>query len=125
MLAIVASLMVSSIDDFNALKKSIQMYIKSKPMHWSSKHTLLVKEIETIDKMKLKLCVQHTINHQNFLEKSTRTSELVFELKKIFDNLGIKYHLLPQEVHLTQVNMSNTGVYQCHLDAVVPLKKNI
>jgi len=53
------------------------------------------------------LCVQHTMNHQNYGEKSARRSELVFELKKIFQNLGIEYHLLPQEVNLTQWNASN------------------
>ncbi|KAJ9185667.1 hypothetical protein P3X46_005267 [Hevea brasiliensis] len=97
----------TSVDDFNALKKAIQTYIESKPKHWNPKHTLLVKEIEDVNKMKLTLCVQHTINHQNFGEKSIRRSELVFELKKIFENLGIRYHLLPQEIHLTQLNMTN------------------
>jgi len=84
-------------------------YIESKPKHWNPKHTLLVKEIENVNKMKLALCVQHTMNHQNYGEKSARRSELVFELKKIFDNLGIKYHLLPQQVHLTHVNMISNG----------------
>ncbi|CAI0375197.1 unnamed protein product [Linum tenue] len=100
----------TSIDDFNALKKAIQTYIESKPKHWNPKHSVVVKEIENVDKMKLTLAVQHTMNHQNYGEKSSRRSELVFELKKIFDNLGIKYHLLPQQVHLTQLtNTSNSG----------------
>ncbi|KAJ6383996.1 hypothetical protein OIU78_027325, partial [Salix suchowensis] len=85
------------VDDFNALKKAIQVYIESKPKHWNPKHSLLVKEIENVNKMKLTLSVLHTMNHQNYGEKSSRRSELVFELKKIFDNLGIKYHLLPRQ----------------------------
>ncbi|CAN0880641.1 Mechanosensitive ion channel protein 10 [Linum grandiflorum] len=97
----------TSIDDFNALKRAIQMYIESKPKYWSPKHVVLVKEIENVDKMKLVLCVQHTMNHQNYGEKSSRRSELVFELKRIFDNLGIKYHLLPQLVHLAQFNSTS------------------
>ncbi|KAG5232941.1 mechanosensitive ion channel protein [Salix suchowensis] len=97
------------VDDFNALKKAIQVYIESKPKHWNPKHSLLVKEIENVNKMKLTLSVVHTMNHQNYGEKSSRRSELVFELKKIFDNLGIKYHLLPRQVHLTHVNMIDNG----------------
>ncbi|KAF5735279.1 mechanosensitive ion channel protein 10-like [Tripterygium wilfordii] len=92
------------IDDVNALKKAIQAYIESKPKHWSSKHSVLVKEIENLDKMKMVLCIQHTINHQNYGEKSLRRSELVLELKKILENLRIKYNLLPQEIHLTHIN---------------------
>lgn len=79
-------------------------YVESKPKHWNPKHVVLMKEIENVDKLKLVLCVQHTMNHQNYGEKSMRKSELIFEMKKIFENLGIKYHLLPQQVHLSQVN---------------------
>ncbi|KAK6934886.1 Mechanosensitive ion channel MscS [Dillenia turbinata] len=91
-------------ETIHALKKSIQTYIESKPKHWSPKHNLLVKEIENVDKMKLLLVVIHTINHQNYGEKASRLSDLILELKKIFENLNIKYHLLPQEIHLTKVN---------------------
>lgn len=79
-------------------------YIESKPKHWSPKHSVIVKEIENVNKMKMCLCVQHTMNHQNYSERSSRKSELILELKKMFENLGIKYHLLPQEIHLSQVN---------------------
>ncbi|CAN6703751.1 unnamed protein product [Malus baccata var. baccata] len=81
--------------------------VQSKPKYWNQKHSILVKEIENVDKMKMTLCVQHTMNHQNYGEKSARRSELVFELKKIFQNLGIKYHLLPQEINIPQFNTSN------------------
>ncbi|KAI3468543.1 hypothetical protein Pfo_025206 [Paulownia fortunei] len=93
-----------------ALKKAIQTYIESKPKYWNPKHSVIVKEIENMDKMKMALSVQHTINHQNYGDRNIRISELLLELKKIFENLDIKYHLLPQEVHLTQVNMSNWRV---------------
>ncbi|KAF8380781.1 hypothetical protein HHK36_028275 [Tetracentron sinense] len=95
------------VENITALKKSIQIYIESKPKYWNPKHSVIVKEIENVDKMKMCLCVLHTMNHQNYGEKNNRRSELVLELKKIFENLGIKYHVLPQEVHLTQVPMGN------------------
>lgn len=92
-------------------------YIESKPKHWNPKHSVLVKEIENVNKMKMGLYVQHTMNHQNYGEKSSRKSELVFELKKIFESLHIKYHLLPQEVHLTQFNLVNNVATNNHLMA--------
>ncbi|KAL7122623.1 hypothetical protein ACP275_01G055600 [Erythranthe tilingii] len=90
-----------------SLKKAIQMYIESKPKYWNPKHSVIVKEIENVDKMKMALCVQHTINHQNYGDRNIRITELLFELKKIFETLNIKYHLLPQEIHLAQFNGSN------------------
>lgn len=99
--------MSTSFETINALKKAIQIYIESKPKHWNPKHVVLVKEIQDMNKMKMMLCVQHTINHQNAGEKNTRLSELVLELKRIFESLSVKYNLLPQEVHLTQVHTPN------------------
>lgn len=64
---------------------------------------MVVKEIEDVNKLKMALYVTHTINFQNYGDKTGRRSELVLELKKIFEDLGIKYHLLPQEVHLRYV----------------------
>ncbi|RVW61956.1 Mechanosensitive ion channel protein 10 [Vitis vinifera] len=93
------------LDTINNLKKAIQTYIEGKPKYWNQKHSVIVKEIENMNKLKMCLCVTHTMNHQNFGEKNLRKTELLFELKRIFESLGIKYHLLPQEVHLTQVNM--------------------
>ncbi|XP_057963878.1 mechanosensitive ion channel protein 10-like isoform X2 [Malania oleifera] len=93
----------TSFETIVALKKAIQIYLESKPKHWNPKHSVIVKEIENVHKMKMCLCVQHTINHQNYGERNNRVSELLLELKKIFESLGIKYHLLPQQVHLTHV----------------------
>ncbi|THF95802.1 mechanosensitive ion channel protein 10-like [Camellia sinensis] len=97
--------MSTSLDSIAALKKSIQLYIESKPKYWNPKHTVIVTGIQNMNKMTMALCVLHTINHQNYGERTSRISELIMELKKMFENLGIKYHLLPQELHITQLNM--------------------
>ncbi|KAF5938960.1 hypothetical protein HYC85_023219 [Camellia sinensis] len=97
----------TSIDSINALKTAIQTYLENKPKHWNPKHLVMVKEIQDMNKMKMCLCVQHTMNHQNYFERNCRVTELILELKKICENLGIKYRLLPQEIHLTQVDAAN------------------
>ncbi|XP_057963876.1 mechanosensitive ion channel protein 10-like [Malania oleifera] len=97
----------TSFETIVALKKAIQKYIESKPKHWNPKHSVIVKEIENVHKMTMCLCVQHTINHQNYGDRDNRVSEFLLELKKIFESLGIKYHLLPQHVHLTHVVNTN------------------
>ncbi|GKU95917.1 hypothetical protein SLEP1_g9214 [Rubroshorea leprosula] len=99
-------------DTIIALKKAIQIYIESRPKYWNPKHLVFVKEIGRMNKLKMALSVQHTINHQNYGERCSRITELILELKKIFENLGIEYHLLPQEVHLTQVNFDNWSMPQ-------------
>ncbi|KAG6588065.1 Mechanosensitive ion channel protein 10, partial [Cucurbita argyrosperma subsp. sororia] len=94
----------TSIESIGALKARIKSYIESKPQFWRPNHSILVKEIENVNKMKMGLHVNHTINFQNYGDKSSRRSELVLELKKAFEDLGIKYHLLAQEVQLNYVS---------------------
>ncbi|MFS7991260.1 putative mechanosensitive ion channel MscS, LSM domain superfamily [Helianthus anomalus] len=83
------------------------LYIDSKPQLWRPKHSVRVREIEDVNKMKMSLYVTHTINFQNYDEKSDRRSNLVMELKNIFEELGIKYHLLPQEVLIRYVGSAS------------------
>ncbi|KAM7517510.1 hypothetical protein LguiB_016472 [Lonicera macranthoides] len=90
----------TSAESIAALKAKIKAYLESKPQHWRPEHSVQVKEIEDVNKMKMVLYVTHTINFQNSDERSNRKAELVFELKKIFEEIGIKYHLLPQEVQI-------------------------
>ncbi|XP_068658791.1 mechanosensitive ion channel protein 10-like [Aristolochia californica] len=100
----------TSMDSIKALREKIKMFMENKPEHWHSNHNLVVKEIENMNKMKMGLFVLHTMNYQNMGEKTSRRSELLLGLKKIFEELGIKYHLLPQEVHLTYASGMPTNL---------------
>ncbi|RZC69515.1 hypothetical protein C5167_032666, partial [Papaver somniferum] len=50
-----------------------------------------------MDTLDMCLLVTHTMNYQNYLERQLRRTELIYELKKIFETLQIKYQLLPQQ----------------------------
>lgn len=84
--------------------------MESKPQHWRPSHSVQVKEIENLNKMRMALYVNHTINFQNSADRGNRRSDLVLEMKKIFEELGIKYRLLPQEVHLSYVVQAASAV---------------
>ncbi|KAI7730589.1 hypothetical protein M8C21_021113 [Ambrosia artemisiifolia] len=100
----------TSMENILALKAKIKAYIDNKPQLWRPKHSVRVREIEDVNKMKMSLYVTHTINFQNYDEKSDRRSNLVMELKNIFEELGIKYHLLPQEVLIRYVGSASPPV---------------
>lgn len=89
--------------DTNGQYFCIFRYLESKPQHWSPNHSLQVKEIVDVNKMIMALYVTHTINFQNSGERGNRRSDLVFGLKKILEELDIKYRLLPQEVQISYV----------------------
>ena len=79
-------------------------YLESKPHRWNKDHSVLVKDIVNINQMNIGVYVTHTINFQNPERTNIRRSDLLLELKKIFEELHIKYHLLPQEVHLKSID---------------------
>ncbi|XP_050218255.1 mechanosensitive ion channel protein 10-like [Mercurialis annua] len=82
------------------LQEKIKTYLEDNPRRWRHDHSVQFKEIEDVNKMKVAVFVNHTINFQNIGKKGKRRSELVLEMKRIFEELRIEYHLLPQPVHL-------------------------
>lgn len=88
-------------ENITALKEKISAYVERKSEHWHPKFSVLVKELEDLNRMRLSVIMQHTINFQNFGERMSRRSDLLLELKRFFSDLGIEYRLLPQPVHLT------------------------
>ncbi|CDY21490.1 BnaC03g27070D [Brassica napus] len=82
-------------------KKRIGEYLVKNPHHWYPKPMLMVKVIENVNKLKMNLLVQHTINFQNFGEKNLRRTKLFIAIKRVLEELQIDYTLLPQDVHLT------------------------
>ncbi|KAL3535550.1 hypothetical protein ACH5RR_004011 [Cinchona calisaya] len=92
----------TSSESIEALKAKIKEYIEGNS-HWHPDHSVQIKEIENMNKMKMSLLVNHKMNFQNFLQKLNRRTELMLALKKIFEEIGIKYHLLPQELHVSYI----------------------
>ncbi|KAL1531337.1 mechanosensitive ion channel protein 10-like isoform X2 [Salvia divinorum] len=99
----------TSVESLASLRAKIKGYLESKPQQWSPHHSMQVKEIVEVNKMIIALYVTHTINFQNVGEVGNRRSDLVIELKKILEELGIKYRLLPQEVQISYVSPGITA----------------
>uniref|UniRef100_M4CPK1 Mechanosensitive ion channel protein n=1 Tax=Brassica campestris TaxID=3711 RepID=M4CPK1_BRACM len=84
------------------LKERIADYLEQNPHHWSPIHTVVVKEVENMNKLKMALYSNHTITFQEYSERNIRRTEQALAIKKILEDLHIDYSLLPQHVHLTK-----------------------
>ncbi|KAL2487059.1 Mechanosensitive ion channel protein 10 [Abeliophyllum distichum] len=93
-----------------ALKEKIKKYLEKNPQHWHPNHNVVVKEIENVNKIKMALFFNHTINFQDYGEKNRRKTDLVLELKNFFEELHIGYDLLPQEVRLVESSAVSAGI---------------
>ncbi|KAJ0523259.1 putative mechanosensitive ion channel MscS, LSM domain superfamily [Helianthus annuus] len=88
------------VEKIGLLKDKMKKYLEKNPQFWHPNHSFVVKEIENVNKIKMAMFFNHTMNFQEFGEKNRRRSELVLELKKLFEELKIKCNLLPQDIHL-------------------------
>ncbi|XP_008452778.2 mechanosensitive ion channel protein 10-like [Cucumis melo] len=88
------------LEKIGIMKEKIKRYLEDDPQHWYPNHSVVVKEIENVNKIKIALYTNHTMNFQDWTEKNRRRTELMMELKRIFEELKINYNLLPQTVHL-------------------------
>ncbi|OAY53973.1 mechanosensitive ion channel protein 10 isoform X3 [Manihot esculenta] len=101
----------------NDLQDKITKYLEINPRKWRADHSVQFKEIEDVNKMKVALYVNHTVNFHYLAKRTKRRSELVLEMKKIFEELKIEYNLLPQ-----QVNLSYAGSAAPALPLAFPVK---
>ncbi|KAH0748386.1 hypothetical protein KY290_027618 [Solanum tuberosum] len=90
------------LEKIGSLKEKIKKYLERTSQYWHPNHNVVVKDIENLNKIKMVLLFNHTMNFQNFGEKIRRRTELILEMKKMFEELNIKYDLLTQEVHLIE-----------------------
>ncbi|GKV51502.1 hypothetical protein SLEP1_g58147 [Rubroshorea leprosula] len=90
----------TSVEQIKALKVKIKEYLENNPATWHSEHSVVVKDFDDVNKIKMVLFVKHTINFQNYADKSNRRSDLILELKTMLEDLHIKYHMLPLQAHL-------------------------
>ncbi|KAL3655762.1 hypothetical protein CASFOL_000158 [Castilleja foliolosa] len=96
------------LEKIGTLKLKLKQYLENNPQHWHPNHSVVVKEIENVNKIKMALYMNHTMNFQNYGEKSRRKTGLVLEMKRIFEELSIRYDLLPQEVRLVEMKRAIT-----------------
>ncbi|XP_050220249.2 mechanosensitive ion channel protein 10-like [Mercurialis annua] len=86
------------------LKDEIKHYLERNPQHWHPNHSVVVKDIENVNNLQMALYCNHTMNFQEFREKNKRRTELVLEIKRIFEKLRVKYYLLPQQVYIRHIS---------------------
>uniref|UniRef100_A0A803NFT6 Mechanosensitive ion channel MscS domain-containing protein n=1 Tax=Cannabis sativa TaxID=3483 RepID=A0A803NFT6_CANSA len=100
----------TSLEKIAQLKQKIKKYIEKTPSHWGPTHSVVVLDIEDVNKLKMALNVTHTMNFQDFNEKNRRRSELVIEIKQIFEELGIKCCVQPETVRVNPIGLDSNVV---------------
>uniref|UniRef100_A0A5B7C696 Mechanosensitive ion channel protein n=1 Tax=Davidia involucrata TaxID=16924 RepID=A0A5B7C696_DAVIN len=88
------------------MKQRIISYIENKKDHWYSSPTVVLMNLEELNKLKMSVWLRHRMNHQDMGEKWSRRALVVEEMVKIFKELDIEYRLLPLDINIRRLPSS-------------------
>lgn len=83
-------------------------YIESKSEHWNPSPTVILKDMDNLERLKFAVWLSHKMNHQDMGEKWSRRAHLLEEMVKIFRDLDIQYRLYPIEINVRNMPMVNS-----------------
>lgn len=75
-------------------------YIENRKDHWYPSPSVVLMNLEDLNRLKLSVWIRHRINHQDMGEKWLRRAQLVEEMVKIFKEFDIEYRLYPIDINV-------------------------
>ncbi|VFQ61470.1 unnamed protein product [Cuscuta campestris] len=82
------------------MKERITSYIQNKRDHWYPTPSVVMRDIEDMNRIKWSVWISHTMNFQDMGERWVRRAQLVEEMIKVFKELDIEYRMLPIDVNV-------------------------
>ncbi|KAE9586595.1 hypothetical protein Lal_00004503 [Lupinus albus] len=82
------------------LKQRIASYVDNKKEHWYPSPTIVFKDHESLNMIRVAVWPTHRMNFQDMAERFLRRSLLIEEMVKIFKDLDIQYRLLPIDINI-------------------------
>ncbi|XP_078445733.1 mechanosensitive ion channel protein 6-like [Wolffia australiana] len=89
-----------------AMKERIKAFVEGKKEHWYPNPTVVLRDVEDMNRLKVSVWLQHRMNHQNMGERWTRREVVVQEMIKVFRELDIEYRMLPLDVSVRNIPSS-------------------
>ncbi|KAK1416477.1 hypothetical protein QVD17_32268 [Tagetes erecta] len=82
------------------MKEMITSYVEKKSDHWQPRPTVVVRDVEDMNRLKISVWLSHRMNFQDMGERWKRRALLVEEMIKIFKDLDIEYRMLPLDINV-------------------------
>ncbi|PSS31561.1 Mechanosensitive ion channel protein [Actinidia chinensis var. chinensis] len=89
-------------------RQRIISYIESKKDHWYASPSVVLMNLEELNKIKMSVWMRHRMNHQDMGEKWNRRALVAEEMVKIFKDLDIEYRLLPIDINIRSMPQTNS-----------------
>ncbi|XP_017970289.1 PREDICTED: mechanosensitive ion channel protein 8 [Theobroma cacao] len=97
------------IEKVAVMKQRILSYIESRKEHWCCAPTVILKEIEGLNSLKMAVWVTHKMNYQDIGERWERRARLAEEMVNIFKELDMPFRLLPIDINVCSLPPVNSS----------------
>ncbi|XP_076948523.1 mechanosensitive ion channel protein 6-like [Bidens hawaiensis] len=88
------------VEKISLMKERITSYIENKSDHWYPAPTIVLRDVEDLNRLKISVWISHRMNFQDMGERWKRRALLVEEMIKVFRDLDIEYRMLPVDVNV-------------------------
>ncbi|KAM7252518.1 hypothetical protein ACFE04_024401 [Oxalis oulophora] len=94
-------------DKIALMRQKIASYIENKKDHWYPAPTIVLRDVDQLNMIRIAVWMTHRMNHQNMGERFMRRSLLLDELIKIFRELDIQYRLYPIDINVRNMPLNS------------------
>ncbi|CAD5184762.1 unnamed protein product [Musa acuminata subsp. malaccensis] len=82
------------------MKERIMAFIERKKDHWHPSPTVVIKDVDDMNRLLISIWLRHRMNFQEINERWKRRELVVQEMIKVLKELEIEYRMLPLDVNL-------------------------
>ncbi|KAK2974309.1 hypothetical protein RJ640_026870 [Escallonia rubra] len=90
------------------IRQRIISFVDSKKDHWYSSPTIVLMNLEDLNRLKFAVWLRHRINHQDMGTKWSRRALVVEEMVRVFKELDIEYRLYPLDINVRTMPAANS-----------------
>ncbi|KAJ0969830.1 hypothetical protein J5N97_022707 [Dioscorea zingiberensis] len=82
------------------MKEKIEGYIQGKKEHWYPTPTVMLKDVDDMNRLKVAVWLRHRINYQDMGLRWQRREMVLQEMIKVLRELNIEFRMLPLDVNV-------------------------
>ncbi|XP_008781344.1 mechanosensitive ion channel protein 6 [Phoenix dactylifera] len=91
------------VEKLAVMKERIKEFIERKKDHWHPNPTVMLRDIDDMNRLKVSIWLQHRMNYQQMGERWKRRELVVQEMIRLLRELDIEYRMLPLDVNVRRM----------------------
>ncbi|CAL9207788.1 unnamed protein product [Musa hybrid cultivar] len=97
------------VEKIAVMRERIIGYMENKTEHWYPNPSVVLRDVDDMNRLRVSIWMRHRINFQDMGEKWTRRELVLQEMIKVLRELDIEYRLLPVDLNVRNMPTANSA----------------